>query len=69
MPKRLLAPLPPVILNAVAIAIILKLAANVPMPATMGFVALGEIVACYVLGYPLLLLLEKQKHRIFGSRS
>ncbi len=68
MPKKLLAPLPPVILNAIGVAVILKLAANIPMPATMGFVAIGEIVACYVLGYPLLLLLEKQKYRIFGSR-
>ena len=68
MPKKLLAPLPPVVINAVAVAIILKLTANLPIPATMGFVAVGEVVACYILGYPLLLLLEKQKHRIFGSR-
>ncbi|NJD01186.1 MAG: QueT transporter family protein [Ruminiclostridium sp.] len=68
MPKKLLAPLPPVIINAVAVAVILKLSANLPMLPTMGFVAIGEVIACYVLGYPLLLLLDKQKHRIFGSQ-
>ncbi len=68
MPRKFLAPLPPVIINAVAVAIILKLAANLPMPPTMGFVAIGEVIACYILGYPLLLLLEKQKQRIFPNR-
>lgn len=64
---KLLAPLPPVIINAVAVAGILKLAVNAPFLITMGFVALGELVACYVLGYPLLLLLLKQKERLFGK--
>ena len=68
MPKKLLVPLPPVIINAIAVAVILKLSADLPMLATMGFVAIGEIVACYVLGYPLLLLIEKQKHRLFKKR-
>ena len=68
MPKKWLTPLPPVIINAIVVAIILKLTLNLPILASMGFVAIGEVVACYVLGYPLLFLLEKQRHRIFGSR-
>lgn len=68
MPKKFLAPLPPVAINAIIVAIILKLSFNLPVQASMGFVAVGEIVACYVLGYPLLLLLDRQRHRIFGSR-
>lgn len=62
-----LAPLPPVVINAVVVAGILKLAVNAPFVVTMGFVALGELIACYVLGYPLLLLLSKQKDRLFGK--
>ena len=63
---KLLAPLPPVVINAVAVAVILKLAVNAPFIITMAFVALGELIACYGLGYPLLLLLSKQKDRLFG---
>lgn len=68
MPKKFLVPLPPVIINAIVVAIVLKLTFNLPIPATMGFVAIGEVIACYILGYPLLLLLEKQRHRIFGNK-
>ncbi len=65
MPVKYLAPLPPVIINAVVVAFVLKLTANLPILVTMGFVALGEVIACYGLGYPLLLLLEKQRGKIF----
>lgn len=67
MPKKFLAPLPPVVINAIYVAILFKVTQNLPMLPTMGFVAIGEVIACYVLGYPLLLLLGKQKHMIFGS--
>jgi uncharacterized membrane protein len=66
MPSKYLAPLPPVISNAVIVAFVLKVSINAPLFVTMGFVALGEIVACYGLGYPLMLFLEKQGGRIFG---
>jgi uncharacterized membrane protein len=65
MPRKFLAPLPPVVINAIVVAFILKMAMNAPLLFTMATVAVGEIIACYVLGYPLLLLLEKQKGRIF----
>lgn len=65
MPSKYLAPLPPVLVNAVVIAFVLKLTANLPILVSMGFVAIGELVACYVLGYPLLLFVEKQGGRIF----
>lgn len=68
MPSKYLAPLPPVIINAVVVAIILKLSINAPILITMGFVAIGELVACYVLGYPLLLVVEKIWNRIFGRQ-
>lgn len=69
MPSKLLAPLPPVIINAVFVAFILYIAINAPLLVTMGTVALGEIIACYGLGYPLMLLLEKHRTRLFGKAS
>lgn len=65
-PKRWLAPLPPVIVNGVVIGLVLYYAAGAPLLITMGWVALGEGLACYGLGYPLLTLLDKSKSRIFG---
>lgn len=67
MPLKQLAPLPPIIVNAVVVAGVLKLSIAAPFLVTMGFVALGEIVACYLLGYPLLLVLEKSRQRLFGK--
>jgi uncharacterized membrane protein len=60
MPRKYLAPLPPVVINAVVVAFILNISLNAPVLATMGFVAVGEIIACYGLGYPLMLLIERQ---------
>jgi uncharacterized membrane protein len=68
MPKKLLAPLPPVIVNAIAVAVILKMAVNAPFLVTMAFVALGEFIACYAIGYPLLLLIDRQKLGLFNKR-
>lgn len=65
MPSRYLAPLPPVIVNAVVVAFVLNATIQAPLLITMGFVALGEIIACYGLGYPLMLFMEKQRGRIF----
>lgn len=65
MPSKLLAPLPPVIVNAIIVPIILKITINTPLLVTAGFVALGEAVACYGLGYPLALFLEKHRGRLF----
>lgn len=57
-----LVPLPPVILNAVIVGGYLKFLyfQDVPLLASMGWVALGQVLACYALGYPLLLLLTKR---------
>jgi uncharacterized membrane protein len=63
MPVKYLAPLPPVVINAVVVAFILNISLNAPLLATMGFVAVGEIIACYGLGYPLMLLIERQGDR------
>ena len=61
--KSLLVPLPPVILNGIIIGAMLYFAYGVPMPLPlcMLWVAAGEVLACYVLGYPLMRFLEKRK--------
>lgn len=62
--KPLLVPLPPVIANGVIIGGMLYYAYAVPMSliACILWVAAGELVACYVIGYPLLRYLIKYKN-------
>lgn len=65
MPNKLLAPLPPVIINAVIVGVMLSYVLSLPVWLPIAFVGLGELIACYVLGYPLMLVLEKYKNRLF----
>lgn len=65
MPRKYLVPLPPVIVNGIIIGIELNYLYQVPLLISMATVAFGELVACYGLGYPLILLLEKSKKVIF----
>lgn len=61
-PKRkLLAPLPAVLVNAVVIGTMLSVLSDLPLFATMLSVGLGQVLACYVLGFPLMLLIERTK--------
>lgn len=61
-PKRkLLAPLPPVLVNAVVVGAMLSVLYELPLFLTMLSVGAGQIIACYLLGYPLMLLIEKNK--------
>ena len=57
--KPLLAALPPVLVNAVVIGIVLSWTLNLPLLLTMGEIALGQTAACYALGIPLLLLIKR----------
>lgn len=68
MPNKLLAPLPPVLINAVVVGIILHFTAGAPLFFTMLTVGIGQMIACYVLGYPLLVKLEKIKDRLFMDK-
>ncbi|AUS98779.1 transporter [Clostridium thermosuccinogenes] len=67
MPKKYLVPLPPVIVNGVIIGMELTYLYQVPLLISMATVAFGELVACYGLGYPLILLLEKSRKAIFAK--
>ncbi len=61
-PKRKwLAPLPAIVINAVSVGIMLSVLNNLPLFATILSVGLGQILACYVLGFPLLLLIERTR--------
>ncbi|HZK62171.1 MAG TPA: QueT transporter family protein [Anaerovoracaceae bacterium] len=64
--KPVLVPLPPVLANAVIIGLMLYYAYGVPMNLflIMAWIGLGELIACYAIGYPLLRYLKKYK-RIF----
>ena len=66
MPKKYLVPLPPVIINAIVIGFVLYFAVNVPLLMTMAWVGLGQLIACYGIGYPLMVILEKYNDKIFS---
>lgn len=55
------APLPSVLCNAFVVGAVLVYAYGVHVPylAACGYVAVGQALACYALGIPLLLLLER----------
>lgn len=61
--RPLLVPLPPVAVNALIIGIMLHYIYGVPisLPLCILWVGVGQLVACYGLGYPLLKYLKKYK--------
>ncbi|KAB3533815.1 QueT transporter family protein [Alkaliphilus pronyensis] len=64
-PKKWMVPLPPVIINGIVIGFILNYLYKYPLLISMAWVSLGQLLACYVLGYPLLLTLERYEDIIF----
>lgn len=70
MRKKILAPLPPIVVNAIIIGLMLYYIFlgspdEAPLLAIMGWVALGQTIVCYGLGYPFMLILDKYKNSIF----
>ena len=59
--KKILAPLPAVVVNALVIGILLKLlyVNDMPLLLCMLQVAWGELVCCYGIGLPLIYIIEK----------
>lgn len=68
MPKKALVPLPPIIINGIVVGFVLNYLYKMPLFITMLWVAVGETIACYGLGYPLMLQLNKIKDKIFNNR-
>jgi len=65
MPRKWLVPIPPIILNGMVIGSVLNYLYGMPLIISMLWVGLGETMACYVIGYPLMNVFEKYKDRIF----
>ncbi len=65
--SKYLAPMPPVIFNAFIIGALLVYVYGVDVSylAAASYVAVGELIACYALGLPLLLVLERYKEKLF----
>lgn len=63
-----LVPLPPLVFNALIVGTYLKYLymMDVPLAISIGWVALGEFVSCYVLGLPLLLILRRNRAFTIG---
>lgn len=60
--KSFFVPLPPVLVNGVIVGGMLHFAYGVPnLLACMGWVALGQAISCYLLGWPLMKLLAKYR--------
>ena len=59
-----MAPLPPVLINAFGVSLYLHLLFDLPYWLTVLYIGIGEIIACYFLGYPLLVLLINNKKRL-----
>ncbi len=67
--RKYLAPLPPVLVNAVIIGAMLTYLFHLPLIPTMIYVGLGQVVACYGLGYPFMLAIDKYADHLFINRN
>ena len=65
MPKRWMVPIPPILVNGIVVGFILNYLYQLPLFIMMAWVSLGQIIACYGLGYPLMVILEKYKVVLF----
>jgi uncharacterized membrane protein len=59
--RPILAPLPPIILNSFGVAAYLHIFFGEPYGLFVLTIGVGEIIACYGLGYPILKVLLKKK--------
>jgi uncharacterized membrane protein len=58
--KPWLAPIPPVVLNAVGVGYYLHILTEMPVWLSIGWVGLGQAIACFGLGLPLLYAIRKR---------
>ena len=61
--KAYLAPIPPIVINAVGVSAYLHSFFGEPYWLFVGWIALGQAAVCYGLGYPLLLALIAREKR------
>ncbi|MBE7031198.1 MAG: QueT transporter family protein [Ruminococcaceae bacterium] len=67
--NKLIALIPPVVVNAVVVGTYLHqlVSPEISLWVNMGLVFLGQLGSCYLLGYPLSLLLERYRGQLFGQ--
>ncbi len=67
--SKYLAPLPSVVVNALVVGWLLTYVYQVGFPywITAGYVAIGQAIACFALGLPLMKLLERFRGKLFGE--
>lgn len=67
--SKYLAPLPSVVVNALVVGWLLVYVYEVGVPfwVAAGYVAIGQAIACFALGIPLLKLLERFGGKLFGE--
>nr|ADM95042.1 predicted membrane protein [uncultured Atribacterota bacterium] len=61
MKKPIFAPLPPVVVNSLGVSLYLHILFKLPYWLTVSYIFLGQLIACYLFGYPLLVVLIKRK--------
>ncbi|MBR7017147.1 MAG: QueT transporter family protein [Lachnospiraceae bacterium] len=68
--NRWLTPLPPIISNTIIVPLVLRYGYGVPLPIPMLmlFIAIGEIISCYVLGEIVLAALLRYREYIFSKK-
>lgn len=71
MPNRWLAPLPPVIINALLIGSMIGLISDSikQIPFFIAYIGLGQLIVCYLLGLPFLMFLEKYRSILFDPKN
>lgn len=67
--SKYLAPLPSLVVNALVVGWLLVYVYEVGVPfwVAAGYVAIGQAIACFALGIPLLKLLERFGGKLFGE--
>lgn len=69
--NKWLAPVPPIVANAVLVPFVLRYgySVNLPIPLMMLTVGAGEIISCGIFGMVLLTALSKYKNTLFGKQA
>ncbi len=68
MKKAIFAPFPPVVINSLGVSLYLHLLFQIPYWLSVAYICFGEIIACYVIGYPLLTILLRRKIWVYRNR-
>ena len=68
--NRWLVPIPAIVSNTVIVPLVLFYAygVNIPIPLLAVYIAVGEIIGCYVLGQLLAEVLLRNRKYIFGRK-